>query len=73
MMQSNTPGGFPDKVEGQVIIKRKAFWVKRYAKIENSIFTYKKDKSKYLLINLVIDERQARAVVDLRKATVKYS
>ena len=39
-------GGLPEKVEGQVIIKRKAFWVKRYAKIENFIFTYKKDKSK---------------------------
>ena len=47
-MQANTPAGFPDKVEGQVIIKRKAFWVKRYAKIENFVFTYKKDKSKCL-------------------------
>jgi hypothetical protein len=33
-------------VEGTVTIKRKAFWVKRYAKVENFIFTYKKDKSK---------------------------
>lgn len=47
MNQSSTYAGpVPDKVEGQVIIKRKAFWVKRYAKIENFIFTYKKDKSK---------------------------
>jgi hypothetical protein len=47
MNQSNiSAGGLPEKVEGQVIIKRKAFWVKRYAKIENFIFTYKKDKSK---------------------------
>ena len=47
MNQSNISGvALPDKVEGQVIIKRKAFWVKRYAKIENFIFTYKKDKSR---------------------------
>jgi hypothetical protein len=47
MNQSNiSAAGLPEKVEGQVIIKRKAFWVKRYAKIENFIFTYKKDKSK---------------------------
>ena len=36
------------RVEGIVIIKRKAFWVKRYAKIENQIFSYKKDKSKQI-------------------------
>jgi hypothetical protein len=48
-MQASTPMGFPDKVEGQVIIKRKAFWVKRYAKIENFMFTYKKDKSKRVI------------------------
>jgi hypothetical protein len=35
----------PQKVEGMVIIKRKAFWVKRYAKVENQTFSYKKDKS----------------------------
>jgi len=35
-----------EKVEGQLIIKRKAFWVKRYAKLENLTFLYKKDKSK---------------------------
>jgi hypothetical protein len=29
-----------------VIIKRKAFWVKRYAKVEKNLFSYKKDKSK---------------------------
>ena len=33
------------RVEGIVIIKRKAFWVKRYAKVENQLFSYKKDKS----------------------------
>lgn len=39
----NTSGSV-QRVEGQVIIKRKAFWVKRYAKLENQVFTYKKDK-----------------------------
>lgn len=32
-----------DSIEGIVILKRKAVWVKRYAKIENQIFSYKKD------------------------------
>lgn len=53
MMQgsSNLGGGAEGltKVEGMVIIKRKAFWVKRFAKVENLIFSYKKDKSKILL------------------------
>ena len=34
------------RVEGIIIIKTNAFWVKRYAKVENLIFSYKKDKSK---------------------------
>lgn len=50
-------------MEGSLIIKRKAFWVKRYAKIENFTFIYKKDKS----------EKTSRYTVDLRKASVKYS
>ena len=52
-----------DKMEGSLIIKRKAFWVKRYALIENNTFTYRKDKS----------EKKARYAVDLRRAGVKYS
>lgn len=32
-------------IEGYVELKRKHEWVKRYAKIENNIFTYKKQKS----------------------------
>ena len=50
-------------MEGSLIIKRKAFWVKRYAKIDNCTFIYKKDKT----------EKTARYTVDLRKASVKYS
>jgi hypothetical protein len=50
-------------MEGSLIIKRKAFWVKRYARIDNFTFIYKKDKS----------EKTARYTVDLRKASVKYS
>jgi len=50
MMQgSSNLGEGPLRVEGLVIIKRKAFWVKRYAKVENMIFSYKKDKSECLL------------------------
>ncbi len=52
-----------DKMEGSLIIKRKAFWVKRYAKVENFTFIYKKDKN----------EKTARYTVDLRKGSVKYS
>ena len=37
--------------------------MKRYAKIENSTFIYKKDKS----------EKISRHTIDLRKAVVKYS
>jgi hypothetical protein len=49
----------PQKVEGMVIIKRKAFWVKRYAKVENQTFSYKKDKSMlqnnpFLLFDILI-------------------
>ena len=31
----NTSIDTPQRVEGIVIIKRKAFWVKRFAKVEN--------------------------------------
>lgn len=50
-------------MEGSLIIKRKAFWVKRYAKVEYFTFIYKKDKN----------EKTARYTVDLRKGSVKYS
>jgi hypothetical protein len=50
-------------MEGSLIIKRKAFWVKRYARVDNFTFIYKKDKS----------EKTARYTVDLKKASVKYS
>ena len=60
----NTSGGEGlSKVEGIVIIKRKAFWVKRYAKVENLTFSYKKDKN----------EKSMRAMMDLRSARIKYS
>lgn len=51
------------KIEGELILKRRAIWVKRYAKIENQIFTYKKEKR----------DSHIRAVIDLRSAKVKYS
>jgi len=50
----------PTRVEGIVIIKRKAFWVKRYAKVENQFFSYKKDKSKAFTPNLF---QKARKVI----------
>lgn len=36
-------GSYINSIEGIVILKRKDAWVKRYAKIENQIFSYKKD------------------------------
>ena len=33
-------------IEGTVILKRKAYWVKRYAQIKDNMFQYKKEKSK---------------------------
>ena len=45
-MNTTTTNPALDKMEGPIIIKRKAFWVKRYAKIENNTFEYRKDKSK---------------------------
>ena len=36
----------PKSIEGNVILKRKSLYVKRYAKVENNIFLYKKEKSK---------------------------
>lgn len=35
----------PRSIEGNVILKRKSLYVKRYAKVENNIFLYKKEKS----------------------------
>ena len=32
-------------IDGQVILKRKSKWVKRYAKIENCIFSYATSKN----------------------------
>ena len=37
-------------IEGMVILKRKSLWVRRFAKIENHIFSYKKDKSKHIVM-----------------------
>ena len=51
-MMLNTSQESNQRVEGVVIIKRKAFWVKRYAKVENLAFSYKKDKSKSPLASL---------------------
>lgn len=49
------------QVEGNVSIKRKTDWVKRYAQVRDATFTYKKDR-------FSID---ARFVTDLRNCTVR--
>jgi hypothetical protein len=43
-----------------VTLKRKKQWVKRYAIIENNIFTYKKSKT----------DKKEKRVIDLTKANV---
>mgnify|MGYP000967704446 CR=1 FL=1 len=47
-------------IEGSVILKRKSVWVKRYAVIENCIFTYRKAQN----------DRTNKVKIDLRKAKV---
>ena len=53
----------PSRIEGYVNLKRKNDWVRRYAIVDNCIFTYKKAKS----------DKEARKNLDLRRATIKYS
>ncbi|CDW89743.1 start domain containing protein [Stylonychia lemnae] len=50
-------------IEGNIILKRKSLYVKRYAKIENHIFLYKKEKG----------DSKIRAQIDLRIAKIKKS
>mmetsp|Transcript_10021 Transcript_10021/g.16836 ORF Transcript_10021/g.16836 Transcript_10021/m.16836 type:complete len:515 (-) Transcript_10021:1034-2578(-) len=47
-------------IEGMVILKRKSVWVKRYAKIDQCLFSYK---------NSATDQRD-KARIDMRKAKV---
>jgi hypothetical protein len=37
------------KIEGMVLLKRKAYWVSRYASIDNGVFSYKKNRGKRLV------------------------
>jgi hypothetical protein len=53
----------PASIEGYVYLKRKMDWVKRYAIVENSIFSYKKQKG----------DRETRKQIDLKRAQIKYS
>eukprot|EP00347_Sterkiella_histriomuscorum_P015068 403358431 len=50
-------------IQGNVILKRKSLYVKRFAKVENHIFQYKKDPK----------DSKIRAQLDLRLAKVKKS
>jgi hypothetical protein len=52
-------------MEGYVQLKRHEWWVKRYAKLENGTFSYKKRKS----------DKEPRVKFDIRKEgiKVKYS
>ena len=51
------------KIEGYVIMNRKQAWVRRYARVENQLFSYKKDKR----------DQSNRLVLDLRQARIRYS
>ena len=48
------------KIEGTVILKRKSQWVRRTAKIENCVFSYKRN----------ITDRKDKVSIDLRKAKI---
>jgi hypothetical protein len=50
-MQDNTLSPDLMAVESILVLKRKTMYVKRYAKIENFIFSYKKSKCKVLKFN----------------------
>ena len=47
-------------IEGQVILKRKSVWVKRYAVIDKCIFIYKNAQS----------DKNTKVRIDMRKAKV---
>lgn len=55
--------GSSQRIEGYIIINRNQAWVKRYAKVENQVFSYKKDKK----------DHGNRLSVDLRQARIRYS
>ena len=55
--------GSSHRVEGSIILNRHQAWVKRYAKVENQVFSYKKDKK----------DQGSRLSVDLRSARIRYS
>ena len=48
--------GASHRIEGYIIMNRNQAWVKRYAKVENQVFSYKKDKK----------DRGGRLSLDLR-------
>jgi len=41
-------------ISGQVTLQRKSYWVTRYAEIKDSLFSYKKDSSKWLASEIKI-------------------
>lgn len=43
------------KIEGSVLLKRKAYWVNRFASIENGVFSYKKNKG--TIVSLILFRR----------------
>jgi hypothetical protein len=53
----------PANIEGYVYLKRKQDWVKRYAIVENSVFSYKKQKT----------DKETRNFIDLKRSDIKYS
>ena len=53
----------PAVIEGYVYLKRKQDWVKRYASVANSVFSYKKQKS----------DKETRNFIDLKRSQIKYS
>ena len=62
----------PIDIEEYVTLKRGQYWVKRYAKVCNQIFSYKKEKGKLTSnVNGYLDSSNMVTFMDLRIAKVK--
>jgi hypothetical protein len=51
-MRNSTSLGVPQlrSIEGYIMLRRKSLWVKRYAKVENQIFLYRKEKGNHQIL-----------------------
>lgn len=66
----NTPN-FLNFIEGQVTLKRKKQWVKRWATIRNNTFTYK-DSQGSQKDKMVVDLRTAKVMLGQSENSAPY-